>query len=419
MSSRTLSLLLLLSACVPVRMVMRDLDEVDELIKKTQTFNGDRCAPTDLANAESSAHFARLAFAAGDAPRAQTHTDAAWVAAKAAWKVSESCGGTDYDADGIVDVLDACPKEAEDKDGVKDEDGCPDLDPYADADADGVINIDDACIDVAEDFDGHNDDDGCPETSDDTDGDGIIDALDKCPADAEDLDGFKDGDGCPDTDNDVDGVVDLRDGCPNAAEDLDDFQDSDGCPDIDNDGDGVDDTEDRCPNVAGMRDNRGCPGADRDLDGVSDANDKCPDDAETRNGYQDEDGCPDAAAASVRLTSERIELPKPVRFVTGVTGNVSIEPEALPMLDEVAQLLRNNTSLRLRVEAHSDLSGADDALIDLTDRQARLVKDYLVAKGVPSDRLESRGYGATRPVDTNRTDTGRARNRRIELVLLK
>ncbi|MCB1181923.1 OmpA family protein [bacterium] len=146
-------------------------------------------------------------------------------------------GSRDSDKDGLEDKVDNCPNEAEDFDGFRDEDGCPDVD---------------------------------------NDGDGLWDADDSCPDDAEDLDGFQDNDGCPDPDNDMDGIIDTKDGCPDQAEDMDGFQDEDGCPDPDNDMDGVLDADDQCPDTpAGVEvDANGCPvvaeiKAEMVLEGVS------------------------------------------------------------------------------------------------------------------------------------------------------
>jgi outer membrane protein OmpA-like peptidoglycan-associated protein len=114
----------------------------------------------------------------------------------------------------------------------------------------------DKCPDKPEDKDGFKDDDGCPDF--DNDGDNIYDSLDQCPDYKEDYDGFEDRDGCPDYDNDRDGVRDSIDRCPVVPEDIDGFQDSDGCPDIDNDQDGVVDSLDKCPDKPGSPDNAGC-----------------------------------------------------------------------------------------------------------------------------------------------------------------
>jgi OmpA-OmpF porin, OOP family len=98
----------------------------------------------------------------------------------------------DTDGDGIPDRLDQCPLEPETKNGIDDDDGCPEPDP---------------------------------------DGDGIVGSADKCPDQAEDFDHFQDEDGCPDPDNDNDGIVDAKDACPNQPETRNGFEDDDGCPD--------------------------------------------------------------------------------------------------------------------------------------------------------------------------------------------
>ncbi len=130
-----------------------------------------------------------------------------------------------------------------------------------DRDGDGILDSVDKCPDQPEDKDMFQDDDGCPDN--DNDGDGVPDAQDKCPLDPEDKDGFQDDDGCPDLDNDGDGIPDSIDKCPNQPEDKDGFQDVDGCPDLDNDGDGIPDAIDKCPNdpetINGNQDDDGCP----------------------------------------------------------------------------------------------------------------------------------------------------------------
>lgn len=130
-------------------------------------------------------------------------------------------GSSDADGDGVPDDRDACPAEAEDRDGYNDLDGCPD----ADNDGDGLDDARDLCPQLAEDVDGFRDDDGCPDL--DNDGDGIPDGRDRCPDQAEDVDGEADGDGCPDLDSDGDGVPDDRDRCPGTEPDS--LVDADGC----------------------------------------------------------------------------------------------------------------------------------------------------------------------------------------------
>lgn len=416
MSRSLLISLAVITACVAPRQVGRDLGSTEALIEKTRQMSGDLCSPQDFAKAQTSAEFARLEFSLGNADRAAVHAQAASTFAQKAWEDTEICGGTDYDGDGIPDVLDECPQTPEDIDGDRDQDGCRDLDPYADVDGDGIRNIDDDCPDAPEDFDGHNDEDGCAETSEDSDGDTIIDAVDKCPELAEDIDGYKDMDGCPDEDNDSDGIIDIRDVCMNKAEDFDDWIDQDGCPEPDNDSDGILDEDDSCPNQAGPRDNKGCPSSDRDSDGVSDANDRCPDTPETRNGYLDEDGCPDEANQRVKVSQARIITAEPVRFQGPVSDQV--DPSSAALLSDIVRVMNDVPTMRIRIEGHTDAQGDESANQALSERRAEAVRQALMAKGIAGHRLEATGLGGTKPIDTNRTERGRLANRRIEFHIL-
>jgi hypothetical protein len=171
-----------------------------------------------------------------------------------------------------------------------------------DTDEDGIPNRNDLCPYVAEDRDGFRDRDGCPDP--DNDGDGVLDISDGAPLEAEDLDGFQDEDGVPEYDNDGDGLEDHRDICPDAAEDYDGHRDEDGCPEefLDADQDGIEDDADRCPgrpeDADGFEDQDGCPEADNDLDGIEDGADECPNRPEDYNGIEDDDGCPDSPEAA-------------------------------------------------------------------------------------------------------------------------
>lgn len=126
----------------------------------------------------------------------------------------------------------------------------------------------------------------------DRDGDGVPDSVDQCPS----LPGPPENKGCPleaPKDRDADGIPDSVDKCVDQPEDKDGFQDEDGCPEPDNDGDGLLDAADKCPNEAGPIQNIGCPVLDADGDGLNDSVDQCPNEAEDLDGFKDEDGCPD------------------------------------------------------------------------------------------------------------------------------
>ncbi|HEY6033649.1 MAG TPA: OmpA family protein [Kofleriaceae bacterium] len=182
------------------------------LIATARDHGAQKCAPVELAMAESHNDYAEHALDEGNYYDARREAVVAATNAQSAIDKSpkDKCVGYgDRDGDGLKDNVDKCPDQPEDKDGFQDEDGCPDLDN----DNDGIPDKTDKCPNEPEDKDGFQDEDGCPDL--DNDGDGLNDAIDKCPNDPEDKDGFEDEDGCPDPDNDKDGFLDKDDKCPN------------------------------------------------------------------------------------------------------------------------------------------------------------------------------------------------------------
>ena len=247
---------------------------------------------------------------------------------------------------------------------------------------------------------------------DDSDRDGVHGSADACPAEAEDVDGFEDGDGCPEADNDKDGILDGRDKCPMEPEDLDGFQDQDGCPDGDNDNDGVADADDKCPlqaeDMDHWQDQDGCPEADNDDDGIADERDQCPNEPETKNGIDDEDGCPDL----VRVEEGQIRTLEPIYFDY---NKATILARSEPLLKEMANLIRSRPDLGvIAIEGYTDARGSAKYNLKLSRDRAAAVRNMLVKSGVAEDRLTSDGFGSSHPIEDNKTEAGRAKNRRVE-----
>lgn len=245
------------------------------------------------------------------------------------------------------------------------------------------------------------------ETFLDSDGDGVPDIRDRCPTEAEDKDGFQDNDGCMDPDNDGDGVVDGEDGCPlekgPAARR--------GCPEKDSDGDGITDEFDKCPDKAGPKDYDGCP--DTDGDEVPDNEDDCPD----LFGPPENNGCPFDSPPYVVVESDRIRIKGNVLFET---GSAIIQKRSYSLLDEVALVLRKNPMLGpVLIEGHTDNRGSRALNMSLSGKRARSVLDYLVSKGIDRKRLSSAGFGFDKPITTNDTALGRAKNRRVDFRLIR
>jgi len=135
---------------------------------------------------------------------------------------------------------------------------------------------------------------------------------------------------------------------------------------------------------------------DRDGDGVLDSADRCP---ETPRGARvDDRGC--WVIDTVMFDFDKSDIKKQFTYV----------------LDEVAYVLENNPYVTVEVQGNTDSIGKESYNQKLSERRAVAVKKYLVAKGIASHRLKTKGFGATRPIDTNLTNEGRAKNRRVELA---
>ena len=195
----------------------------------------------------------------------------------------------------------------------------------------------------------------------------------------------------PTEDSDHDGILDVRDRCPALAEDKDGFEDDDGCPDPDNDGDLVPDARDKCPNA--------------------------PEDAD---GYDDADGCPDVDNDHDGIPDARDACPAQPETINGFDDDdgcpdqgepaVTIQPDRLELRTPVkftgaaisegqnvlgqvgAQLRAHDEVTVLRILVH-----APDAL--LAQRRADAVREWLVQWGVPAKRLEARGAGGDEALD--------------------
>jgi OmpA-OmpF porin, OOP family len=98
------------------------------------------------------------------------------------------------------------------------------------------------------------------------------------------------------------------------------------------------------------------------------------------------------------------------------TGKSTIKDESQPIIDQIYELLNTNPSLNVSIEGHTDNIGTPENNITLSDARAKAVLDAMVSKGIAKTRMSSVGWGQEHPVADNRTEEGKARNRRVEIV---
>jgi outer membrane protein OmpA-like peptidoglycan-associated protein len=121
---------------------------------------------------------------------------------------------------------------------------------------------------------------------------------------------------------------------------------------------------------------------------------------------------PTTGRVRVGEVGSRVALAGPVLFLT---GKATIDPASHALLDELAAVMRQDTTLAVAIEVHTDATGNERANQRLTDARAAAVVAYLVGQGVDADRVTGRGFGGSRPVADNRSAEGRATNRRVEV----
>lgn len=231
----------------------------------------------------------------------------------------------------------------------------------------------------------------------------------------------------PPPDRDEDGIPDKKDACVSikGIEWPDPLLN--GCPEApaDRDGDAIPDDYDACPLKAGeatfVPRTHGCPKiVDTDGDKVPDASDACP--KEAGMGPPDGDGCPKPEPKpepppTATVLDKKIIISQQVLFER---GTAVIQPESDAILQDVARAFKEHPEIELvEVQGHTDDTGDDNLNRRLGRERAESVVKWLVKNGIAKERLTPKGYGADKPIDTNATDDGRAKNRRVEFHILR
>ena len=344
-------------------------------------------------------------------------------------------GCPDKDRDGVSDKDDVCPNDS----GLVALKGCPDRD------GDGVADREDDCKDIA----GLKTLKGCP----DADHDGVTDKDDLCPTDS----GLVSAKGCPDKDGD--GVADKEDQCPTEKGAVI----NKGCPD--RDGDGVYDKIDACPDKPGPVSNKGCPEVKLVL--LDSLGNKLKTVVQAKDSSFTFDNLPADNQVRLKLEGEGTAIISRVKVMVGgvskiaVKGNdgflhfaVSkpepvkqvvvkldqkeaevlkkafnnlefaaakdiIKPTSLASLDELAGLMAKKPNWKLKISGHTDNVGAEITNLKLSQKRAEAVKNYLVSKGITAEHFKVEWFGSSKPIADNKNESGRQKNRRVEMLIFE
>ncbi len=255
----------------------------------------------------------------------------------------------------------------------------------------------------------------------DSDGDGVVDAKDKCVNEP----GPVNNNGCPMNDRDKDGVMDEKDKCPDVPGSII----NEGCPVLDRDGDGVSDNFDKCPELPGPVSNDGCPLSDRDKDGIDDKNDKCPDLAGSPSNH----GCPDDKPKVVEQKKDEpfsmwIPEGNHYRSISGDSlryiiyfefDDFKLKDQSYSLLREVENFLKKNSNWEVVMEGHTDLEGDVDYNLKLSEKRAKVGKQYLMSYGIKANRISTDFFGKSKPVVPTFEERLGWMNRRVEAILVR
>lgn len=120
--------------------------------------------------------------------------------------------------------------------------------------------------------------------------------------------------------------------------------------------------------------------------------------------------------ARAAVVGAQIVINTPIFFDV---GKDSIRADSLPVLEDVLEILRKHPEFtKIEIAGHTDSDGGEAANLSLSQRRVESVRRWFIQRGIEPDRMVARGYGESQPIDTNATEDGRARNRRVEFNIL-
>lgn len=103
-------------------------------------------------------------------------------------------------------------------------------------------------------------------------------------------------------------------------------------------------------------------------------------------------------------------------YINFETGKSDIKPESQKIIDQLVEMLKTNPTIKISVEGHTDNVGNPQSNQTLSENRAKAVMNAIISKGIDKSRLSSKGWGQTNPISDNKTEDGKAKNRRVEIV---
>lgn len=202
-------------------------------------------------------------------------------------------------------------------------------------------------------------------------------------------------------DTDQDGIPDQEDNCPNIAGKTD----NQGCPNTekDTDKDGVPDKEDTCRYLPGLKAFNGCP--DSDKDGIPDLSDDCP----YLQGSADTNGCPKVSEEAPKTQNLLIEFS---------TNNATISSKGIRQLNQWTEQLTGLGDYKILIAGHTDAEGDAAYNYALGQKRAAAIQQWLQQYGSVTQEIETISYGEIQPKEDNESMIGKAKNRRVEVIVV-
>jgi outer membrane protein OmpA-like peptidoglycan-associated protein len=108
-----------------------------------------------------------------------------------------------------------------------------------------------------------------------------------------------------------------------------------------------------------------------------------------------------------------------LRNVFFVQSKATLLPESYPELDRLVQIMKDNRTIEIQLEGHTDGRGDPKANLELSEQRVEAVKHYLITKGISEKRIVGKGFGGAKPVVSNDTEENRQLNRRVEFKITR